>query len=147
MSVPPEEMRLKMQALLDAGVTPEMIRKQRAVERASRVGTQSMGAPSGEDRTFLERVTSAAAGVAKPILETVQGVQELNLESTPEFLQKGAQRRMAGTEGALDWAEETQTPGAGCGGQCPGGSGSDGASGLQGLSPHAGTDESAAGHR
>lgn len=102
MSITAEEVRARIAAATGGGLTADKVR---AVLAAGGAPGEAAPAPVVE-RPTLEQV---GASFSKPILETAKGIQELNLEGNP--LREGLERRMEGTQEALDWAEQNQAPG------------------------------------
>lgn len=77
MSVTAEDIMQRMSRATGGLTAAQIMERKAAADRALRVGTQSMGSPSGPERTFMERVQSGAAAVSEPWVRTLQGVEEL----------------------------------------------------------------------
>ena len=83
----------QIQAALALEGPPELSPQAKSIQAALRLGTQTGGSPSGDERTWGERFTQAGAAIAEPIMETVLGVQELRGDYPAMEQRRAATRR------------------------------------------------------
>ena len=111
MSITAEQIRAQLAARRAAKkkLTAADIRSQLAARRAAQVGTESFGAPDPSDeRTFLERLKQGGAAALESVLETGEGIQDL--QEVPAPLQPGMARRQAALQSALGAVREQAAP-------------------------------------
>ena len=108
MSITAEDIRRRIaESQQPRQITADDVRRRiAAAEQASQVGTQGMGAPSGDERTFAQRATAGAAAVAEPWARLVEGFSDLT-GAPPETMgavQRGREaieQEAAGSEGRM----------------------------------------------